>query len=83
MKQQRPRRGGLAICGGRHAMGGQQFGSDCPLLDITGPPGGGDRSSGDARGEAVGGREEAGERWADPAGDLSRDDATGSSCRPG
>jgi FAD/FMN-containing dehydrogenase len=28
--------GGLAICGGRHAMGGQQFGSDCLLLDMTG-----------------------------------------------
>ncbi len=36
VKQKDPRRGGLAICGGRHAMGGQQFGSDCPLLDMTG-----------------------------------------------
>ncbi len=28
--------GGLAICGGRHAMGGQQFASDSLLLDMTG-----------------------------------------------
>lgn len=28
--------GGLAICGGRHAMGGQQFASECLLLDMTG-----------------------------------------------
>ncbi len=28
--------GGLAVCGGRHAMGGQQFGSGCLLLDMTG-----------------------------------------------
>jgi len=28
--------GGLAICGGRHAMGGQQFATDSLLLDMTG-----------------------------------------------
>jgi FAD/FMN-containing dehydrogenase len=28
--------GGLAVCGGRHAMGGQQFGSGCLLLDMSG-----------------------------------------------
>ena len=28
--------GGLAICGGRHAMGGQQFASNSLLLDMTG-----------------------------------------------
>ena len=36
VKQEDPRRGRLAICGGRHAMGGQQFGSDGLLLDMTG-----------------------------------------------
>jgi FAD/FMN-containing dehydrogenase len=37
VKQEGPRRhAGLAICGGRHAMGGQQFGSDGLLLDMTG-----------------------------------------------
>jgi FAD/FMN-containing dehydrogenase len=35
VKQMDPRRGGLAICGGRHAMGGQQFGANCLLLDIS------------------------------------------------
>ena len=28
--------GGVAICGGRHAMGGQQFASESLLLDMTG-----------------------------------------------
>ena len=28
--------GGLAVCGGRHAMGGQQFGSESLLLDMSG-----------------------------------------------
>ena len=36
VKRGYPDNGGLAICGGRHAIGGQQFGSDCPLLDMTG-----------------------------------------------
>jgi FAD/FMN-containing dehydrogenase len=31
-----PSGGGLAVCGGRHAMGGQQFGSGGLLLDMPG-----------------------------------------------
>jgi FAD/FMN-containing dehydrogenase len=35
-RQTARRGGGLSVCGGRHPMGGQQFGSECLLLDMTG-----------------------------------------------
>ena len=70
-EQEGPRGRGLAVCGGRHAMGGQQFGSGSLLLDMSGMKGAIALDEGRGSPHHGGGRDVAGGDPCD-AGPLTR-----------